>query len=207
MAGDFITMVTRIASELRRSNLNTEIKAAINDAIFEGSSQRFYFNEMRGLSFPTVVGQESYADLGITEIDSMYYLIGATRYDVWPRNNNDMNMIVQGNNIGGQLEIYSRYGLNLRLYPLPGTIQTIYLDGYGRMTPYPLVNDADTNTWMVDGEKYIRNLAKSIVLRDVVRDFGEASVYENLAEDRKNDLLLISTSHAQGANTMRGTDF
>lgn len=34
---DFITMVTRIVTELRRSNLVTETKAAINDAIEEAA--------------------------------------------------------------------------------------------------------------------------------------------------------------------------
>lgn len=202
----FLVMQGRVASELRRSNLTTEIKTAINDAIFEASATRFYFNEMRGVSFATVAGTEYYSDQNLVDIDAMYYLQGTARRNVSVYNDAYATDEAEGGISSGQLISASRYGSSLRLYPIPSSVMTVYLEGYGRLTPYPMVNDADTNAWMTEGEKYIRALAKSYLLKDVIRDFGEATIYEALAEDRKND-LLETTAFRQGTGSIRPTQF
>ncbi len=201
----FLIMKTRIASELRRSNMVTEIGNAINDAIKEAAKTRFYFNEYFA-NFNTVPGQEYYPDLGFTEIDSYWTMNGSSRFNVWPRNNIDQDRLAAGNALGGQLLDVSRYGEQFRLYPIPSVVQTVYLSGFGAMLPNPLVNDGDTNAWMISGEPYIRALAKSYLLKDVIRDFGEATVYEALSEDRKTD-LLEKTTLRQTTDTIQGTQF
>lgn len=202
----FAIMTARIASELRRSNLDAEIKAAINDAIFEAGKTRFYFNEQKGVTFNTVIGTEYYSDLNMVDIDAAYYLIGSTRYNLYPWSQLQADRAAEGNVINGQLQNYARYGQQIRLYPLPSAVTAIYLDGFGRLTPYPLVADGDTNAWMTEGEKYIRALAKSYLLRDVIRDMSEAAIYEALAEDRKLD-LIEQNAPRQGTGILRPTQF
>ena len=74
----FGAIKARILNELVRPDLTSEIALAVQDAIKEASKSRFWFNEVRGLTFDTVPGQEFYdvADLAdiplIGRIDSLY---------------------------------------------------------------------------------------------------------------------------------------
>ena len=203
---NFITMVNRVTTELRRSNLTTEAKAAINDAIAEAAETRFYFNEMRGVTFPTVIGQEYYDDQGLVEIDAAYYSLGGTRYNLITVLNTRVDNRASGNVITGRPDEISRFGGQLRFDPVPNLVTTITLDGYGKLDPYPLVLDADTNAWMTEGERFIRALAKRNLLRDVVRDYGEARVLDAIAEDYKTN-LISQTNLKSGTGTLVPTSF
>jgi hypothetical protein len=206
---NFITMVNRIAVELRRSNLTDNIKSAINDAIAEAAKLRFYFNEMHS-SFVTVPGQEYYPDLSLVELDDAWYyvnnIVDGQKERIYVQGQLAANDYRIGNATGGQLESLSRYGGQLRLQPVPTSVVTIYLDGYGKLLPSPLVADADTNAWMTDGELYIRSLAKRNVLRDVVRDYGEATILESIAEDYKGQLIEDTTLRS-ATGSIRSTQF
>lgn len=204
---DFITMVNRITTELRRSNLTAEAKNAVNDAIGHAASDRFYFNEMRGVVFTTIAGQEYYNDQGLVEIDVMWYsLSGGARYNMDLVSNADADDNASGSIYSGQVQSYSRQGGGVRLFPIPNAIVTIYADGFGKLLPNPLVNDADTNNWLSEGERYIRALAKAMLLKDVIRDYGEATVLEAIAEDHKLALLEKTTMRA-ATGTIRPTQF
>lgn len=203
----FITMVNRIAAELVRSNITDQIKAAINDAVEEGAKNRFYFNEMRAVTFNTVAANEYYSDQGLVGIDMIYYWQGTTRMNMWEVNNIDADLRAQGNIISsGQLDIWSRQGTDLRLFPVPTGIIAIYADGYGKLTPWPLTDDADTNNWMTYGERYIRALAKAVLYKDVIGDFGKATVFEAIAEDYRQS-LDEETTERQATGTMQATQF
>lgn len=202
----FIDMVNRIATELRRSNLNDSIKNGINDAIAEGAKTRFYFNEMH-VNFPTVIGQEYYDDLGLVELDAVWYLNGTQQMPIAIINQLDANNFFgMGAPSGGPLQIISRYGGKIRLYPIPNTVYTVYVDGFGKLTPSPLVNDADTNAWLTEAEMYIRALAKRNILRDVIRDYGEARIVEAVSDGYKQDLVEETTLKSDG-DTLKGTMF
>lgn len=201
----FLEMNTKIAADLRRSNLSTEIGVAINDAISEAAKTRFYFNEMH-TSFVTVPGTEYYPDMGLTEVDAAWFNTGGARYNLATLNQLSANDLSSGNITSGQLQELSRYGGQLRLYPIPNAVLTVYLDGYGKLAPSPLINDADTNAWLNEGELYIRALAKRNVLRDVVRDYGEARVLEGVAEDYESTLIQDTTLRS-ATGTLRSTSF
>lgn len=199
--------VSRIAGELKRSNIDDAIKFAINDAIVEAARTRFYFNEMRGLTFNTVVDQEYYPDLGFTEIDAMYYFDGVnSRRNVWLQNDVIATNRADGSTSGGQINSYSRYGMSLRLYPIPSTVFAVYMDGFGRLSPYPLAINDDTNEYLGEGENYIRALAKRNVYRDQIRDLSQASIFDAVAEDYKTD-LIGETNQRQGTGTLYPTRF
>jgi hypothetical protein len=205
MAGTFIDMVNRITTELRRSNLADAIKNGINDAIDEAAETRFYFNEMHA-SFPTVIGQEYYDDLGLVELDAAWYLNGTQQMPVDVINQFDANMFFGLGPSAGSLQLIARYGGKFRLYPIPNSVYTVYVDGFGKLAPSPLVADADTNAWMTEAEQFIRALAKRNVYRDVIRDYGEARIYEGVASDYQT-LLVEKTTLKSGVDTLRSTEF
>lgn len=202
---NFVTMTTRVATELRRLNLTDEIKRAINDAIKEAATTRFYFNEMLSVSFVTVIGQEYYPNPGLTEIDTYYYLRGAiSRFNLEVDSNLTANARATGTNLRGQVTNVSVVADQFRLFPTPTEILTIIMDGYGSLTPTPLVREEDTNAWMTAGEQYIRALAKRNIQRDIVKDYADATVLEAIAEDYKS-LLLDSTTSRIATDTIRAT--
>ncbi len=202
----FQIMYDRIATELRRSNLVSEIKDAINDAIDEASKNRFYFNEMRGLTFNTVSATEYYDDQGIVEIDAIYTVIAGSRRELREALDTEIDCLSEGNVQIGQPFKYARRGTEFRLYPVPDAAYTVVFNGYGKLSPSPLVNPTDTNAWVNDSERYIRALAKSYVFRDVIRDAGEATLYAAMAEDYKQELLEETTTRI-GTGQMRPTQF
>lgn len=193
----------RIAGDLRRSNIPTEIIAAINDAIAEAAKQRFYFNEMH-TSFVTVPGTEYYSDLGLIELDDAWYwqngVVNGQKERFGVIGQLSANDYRVGGPIGGIPDTISRYGGQLRVQPIPTTIFTVYLDGYGKLAPSPLVGDADTNAWLTEGELYIKALAKRNVLRDVIRDYGEARALESIAEDYRSQLETDTTLRSQSGS-------
>lgn len=206
MAGTFLDMYTRVTTELRRSNATDSAKQAINDAIAEAANDRLYFNEMPDVQFNTVNGQEYYPDLGFVGLDAIWYFNGTSRYNAQLANNDDLDDAAEGSVIGGQLMYLSHTAGQFRLYPIPTSVIAVHISGYGRLTPYPLAVDTDTNAWLTDGEQYIRALAKRNFYRDIARDYGEARVYDAIAQDYKN-ILLERTAIMSSTGTIASTQF
>ena len=64
-------MKTRIADEIARDDLTTQIGYAINDAISAYNNERFYFNETRDLTFYTVASQELYTSSDLADMPNI----------------------------------------------------------------------------------------------------------------------------------------
>lgn len=203
----FLETITRIAAELRRSNLTAEIKNAINDAIKEAAQNRYYFNEMI-TNFNMAINVGDYTDPieNFVEVDSAYYLRGTTRYNIYPMNFLEYQERSQGNLQYGQPEYYSRDQGRFFLDPIPTFSGSLLLYGYGRLDPFPLAADGDTNAWLTEGELYIRALAKRNILRDVIRDYGEARALDTIAEDYKSALEQETTLKSE-TGVIRSTQF
>jgi len=200
----FLAFVSRIANELQRTTLIGDIKDAANAAIKEAAQTRFYFNEMRGLTFDTVADTEYYADQNLTEVDSLFITVGATRYNLYPDTNFQADNRADGNIVRGRPDRFARSGMFLRLWPVPDAVYAVTMEGFGRLTPWPLVADTAENAWLTEGEQYIRALTKRNFLRDRVRDYKEAAIFDATAEDYK-DQLLAETSQRFSTGRMRST--
>lgn len=196
----------RILAELRRSNLREQTKNAINDAIDEACKTRFYFNEIT-VPITLVPGVPLYSNLrGLIEIDAAYYLRGTTRYNLRVENHLALEAMLDGNPQIGQPDLITQYGGRFYLDPAPSVADTLYITGFGRLLPFPLLVDADTNVWLNEGERYIRTLAKRNVIRDVVRDYGEARTLEAIAVDLRDE-LINETQMRSNTDVMKSTQF
>ena len=209
----FLDMYSRIARELTRSGITPIVKDGINDAIKEASQERFYFNIVTALPLVTVAGQEYYgvADnvniANLEQIDCLYYIQGGVRLNLADIGDGTMNRLAVGNIQGGQPMAYSRHGMSIRLYPVPSVVLPMYIDGYFRLTPWPLVNDTDTNAWLTEGELYIRALAKRNILRDAIRDLKEASAVQAVAAGYREELLEATDRRLGGTDTFVSRSF
>jgi hypothetical protein len=192
-------MQNRIADDLVRDDLSTQIKNAINDAIELQEGERYSFNERRYL-INTVSGQEYYdlvaptlltvaggaVPLGETviEFDSITTTVSNWPYRLYPRTQQWFDDYA-GPTYLGQPDSYALFNQQMRIFPIPdaGSPYPMVISCLARIGPNPLVNDADTNAWMTDGAALIRAQAKMLLCRDVIRDpEGLAAAQQQLVE-------------------------
>jgi hypothetical protein len=180
----FAVMQARIADDIVRDDLASQIENAINDAIELQEGERYKFNEKR-YRILTVADQEYYDLTGPTlltsagaavgtgeallEVDDIFTSINNNPLRLRPRTQQHVNEW-QSANFTGQPCEYAIYGQQLRIGPIPDAEYTLELMGLARLSPNPLTADADTNAWMTDGAGIIRGQAKVLIYRDVVRD-------------------------------------
>jgi hypothetical protein len=177
-------MQARIADDMVRDDLASQIKNAINDAIELQEGERYKFNEKR-YRILTVAGQEYYDLRGSTlltsagaavgtgeallEIDDIICTVSNNPYPLIQRTQQHINEW-QSSTYQGQPADYTLYGQQLRIWPIPNDAYTLDLMGLARLAPNPLSADSDTNAWMTDGAGVIRGQAKMLLYRDILRD-------------------------------------
>lgn len=199
-------MADRIADELVRPDLRaSHIPLAVNDAIKEAATNRFWFNEVRGLTFNTVPGRDFYDNADyfqlayLSRIDTLWLIINGQRWNMQPTNALAIAEWQQGQTtLTGEPSHYARYGNGIRLWMVPRETWAVYIDGITSFAP--LSSDSDTNPYISEGERYIRALAKANLLEGVIRDFEQADRQWQLVEREKRS-LLSETANQTATNT------
>lgn len=189
---------TRIADELVRADLSTQIALAISDAIEEASTHRFWFMEVRGFTFPLSAGVAQYTGdtiAGLIEIDRLKLVTDSQTYTLRLASDDDVSRWNDGTPPNGQPYAYSRYGDQITFYPTPRQAFSVTLDGLSKGTV--LDNDTDSNIWTTTGERYVRALAKRNVLAEVIQD-DERAISQDALARRFRDEFLAQT-HARTA--------
>lgn len=164
MANDYGTMLARIANEIRRTDLSSEIAQEVQDAIKFYEAERFWFNEDRTHIFTTSASQEFYgvADQSfipnIIHFDQAVITISGNRYPMNKRDWDYLEHIAMNPFTNGQPQDVAYYAEQFRLYPIPDRSYEVRVSGIYQLTT--LSASADTNAWMVEGEQLIRNMAK-----------------------------------------------
>lgn len=182
---------TRIADELARADLSAQIALAINDAIEEASTHRFWFMETIGLTIPVIAGQASYqsADFSsLAEIDRLALIVSGQRYTLRETSDDDLDLLNDGTAPRGQPYAYSRYAEGLRVYPTPTQSYTVMIDGVSKGVP--LAADTDSNMWTdtAKGERYVRALAKRNLYADVIQNPDKAIAQDQLAQRYRQEM-------------------
>lgn len=188
----------RIADELVRPDLRaSHIPLAVNDAIKEAANNRFWFNEVRGLTFDTIAGQDFYPAAGdiadLSRIDALWLIINGQRRNLELTNALNIDCWKDGQTtLTGEPSWYARYGNGLLFWIAPREVWAVYIDGVTRFAE--LADDADSNAYLTEGERYIRALAKANLLENVIRDFDQADRQWQVAEREKRTLLSETAS-------------
>lgn len=188
----------RIADELARADLASQIALAITDAINEASTHRFWFMEVRGLSIPVAAGTANYTSddiAALIEIDRLALIVDGQRRTLRPMNDDELDRLNDGTPPQGEPYAYSRYGDQLSLYPMPRRSYTVKIDGLWNGGPLEL--DENSNFWTTHGERYIRALAKRDVSANLMHDMDAAIGYDKLAQRYREELQ--QQTHARTA--------
>lgn len=199
---DYETMQDRIATELTRSDLTTEVQSAIQSAILHYEAEPFWFTE-RTFTRSTVADQQNYTLSGSTvAILSLKIDVNNTEYQLNPRDYAWFEAVDTSSSFSGYPYDYAIFADQVFLYPQPNDAYTMTFSDIGKLST--LSDDTDTNAWMTDGEVLIRQRAKAIVKIDVLHEPGaiqEASNFSN------RGLPFLSGLERSAYNALKGKTF
>lgn len=168
-------MKARIADELARDDLTSQIAYAITDAIEAYEDRRFHFNEGRAITFNTVASQEFYdsddeaALATVQKLDYVVLYIGDTPYHLCPMTPAEIETASTNGTNTGQPGWYCWYGNQIRLYPSPAGAWTVRI-GASIKVAAPASDSEANNPWMTHAERLIRSRAKLELALHVLKD-------------------------------------
>lgn len=207
--GTLLDLKNRIASDLTRDDLTSQIDGAVRDAIKFYERERFWFNQTRSLTFNTVPGQVAYGSAAntaiptIIQIDHLFLPQGNSIYPLDRYEAADFEILENGSTGGGRPIGFTYIDKEIRLWPVPNSILTLRLHAHYRL-PYP--DDGDTNAWTDDCEELIRSHAKMLLYLDLLEDNDGVSRMQNKIPVLL-DFIRSETTGRMATGRIRGTDF
>lgn len=196
----FLEMQQRIADDLDRTDLSTQIKKAINRAITFYLKEPFWFKETSA-TFSTVAGQKAYSstDTSITDIGRIYLvesILNSANYEV---DEKDIKWIenMNPNDARGQPTDYAWWQNKFYIYLVPDAIYTMrvwYTKKY-----VDLSADADTNDWTTYAEDLIEARARWWLYDRIIMDDTQAGKAKNAEIEALGALREVNEGYvAQG---------
>jgi hypothetical protein len=203
----------KIADDLTRSDLSSQIATAITDAIRAYSDAPYYFNQSRSMSFSTVADQWDYdstddANIGlIRRIRGVSVSDGSNAYDITPIEQHEMELLTDNglNASRGEPMHYSWFGQVMCLYPIPDAAYTVRVVG-SISKAAPASDDETGNVWMTEADDLIRARAKVEIAVHTTRDPDMAQA-AGAAEAAAVERLRVKTSRLAGTRTNTPTEF
>ncbi len=194
----FGTMRDRIADELDRADLTSQIEREIKSAIAFYERKRFWFNEQR-IDFPTVASQEWYTSTDDSAIPNLLTL-DIAKVAISSTNKYQLDLLpyaelefVSDNGAAdeGQPTSLAYFQKQVRLYPIPDASYSVVLSGIFALDS--LSASADTNAWMTDGEALIRARVKASIYSNVIRDPELANEARGIEREELGALVSATT--------------
>ncbi len=206
---DLSALKTRIAGELHRTDLTSQIADAITTAITYYRSHRFEVNEQQA-SFNTVASQEAYTsgDTGfptdVGQIDVVRLTQSGRRIVLEPIEFSKLQELSISTSHTRAPSAYAWYTQKLFLYPIPDAVYATQVS-YQQRKSAPS-SDSDSGTIWTNGcEALIRACAKKLICRDVTYDAdgfqrNSDAEREALAVLKKESLQLQDDGSALSSN-------
>jgi len=168
----YAELKNRIARELSRNDLASDIDAACKAGIRLYRGRRFRFNELTA-TMNTIAGQSWYGvssglPAGIQEVDSITVDQWGRRTALCQRAYSELETLDTAQSMRSAPEIWCWYGERLRLWPIPDRVYPLAFSCIAAI-PEPANDDAE-NAWTSDAESLIRAFAVRTLARDVIRD-------------------------------------
>lgn len=216
MTRTLLDLKNRIASDLSRDDLTSQIANAVGDTIRFYARERFWFNQTKNQPLNTVPGQALYgaADLitipNIIRIDALYLLQNQSVYPLDRYEPEDFELISASTG-GGRPSAYTYSDQNISLWPVPNAIYPLRLHCFVRWDTAlfgfadPLVDGA-TTPWTDDAEELVRSHAKMLLYMDVLAD-DENAQRMSAKIPALLGALRAETSNRMATGRIRPTEF
>ncbi len=205
-------LAAQIADDLARSDLSQQILDAIENAIEQRKTKRFYFNETRSTTFATVANQSEYSSSDDTDIPLFLELdqvfVTDSGGSVFPIDSEDPGTLtwLLGNGAStGRPFSYAYYDRKFVLYPIPDGVYTITPMGHIEVAA-PASDSEANNVWMTEAFEMIRSDAKAYLYAHTIRDSEQAAVMVDAAQGAKNT-LMSATNRRVATGDIERTSF
>ena len=198
----FAEIKSRIASELHRTDLTTEIDRAVKKAVQYYTSQRTYFNESSA-TFNTVANQVEYTNpaTGIVELDLVTMNVNGRTQELTPKPWQELAAQDQ-TSWAGTPSFYGWRAKSIRLYPRPNAVYTVTLYFLQQFTE--LSDDSDTNDWITEGEDLIVNRAKIMLYEGNIKATPNTVMMERSQERENLERIRTRTNQISASGTLQG---
>lgn len=207
------TMNAEILSDLRRpSSFSTSVNTAISAAIKFYQPKRFWFNESRSVTFPTVqsttlytfgtsgtVGAEFY------RIDGAIIVDGNDNRPLRRRDYVALETMIDADSTEDRPSSVAYIAKSLRLYPVPDAAYTVRLFGHIKLAE-PDNDDTTGNDWFVEAYELIKCRAKAYLAAHVLMDLNLAAVMRAAEQDALR-ALEKATRDKTATNTLVPTEW
>jgi hypothetical protein len=208
--GTYLDLQTAIASDLTRTDLTSQIKSAILDAVRHYETSRFYFNITRSMTFSTVIGQAAYgaSDLAqipdIIGIDALFLTDTGRPYELEKYEADEFEWLQSTSTGNGRPAAYTYIDSQILLWPAPVAVYTMRPHMHYKLTE--LSADGDTNAWTTDAEQLIRCHAKLLLYSNLLEDADGMQRMSVQIQSHK-DRLDYKTSARMATGRIRSTSF
>lgn len=197
-------MQTRIADEISRADLTSQIQYAILDAIKAYEAEPFWFNRLYRSTASISISEISMAlPSNVLAIDKITLVMDNSLEDYLVSRDARYLIEVQDVDSAAQPKEYAVYGDRIIFDSLSDDDYTVYISGTEKFTT-PSAS-GDTSAWFVEGEELIRNRAKANLYLDVIMDqdnYAKCKQREKEAFD-----YLKAKSNVRGSGRVRPTWF
>jgi len=200
----YATMQTRIADEIARSDLTSQIQYAILDAIKAYEAEEFWFNRLyRSTASISVSTYATTLPSNVLHLSNITLVRSAAiELNLVAR---DAKYLLETQDIthAARPTEYALFGGNIIYDCMSDADYTIYLSGTEKFTAPS--SGTDTSAWFVEAEELIRNRAKANLYLDVVMDadnYAKCKQREREAFD-----YLKAKSNVRGSGKVRPTWF
>lgn len=202
---------SRLANDLGRDNMSTEIGDAIEDAIEFYRTRRFFFNETRSLTFTTAEDQAVY---GVDDsnsiplffdLDAVFLIDGLQNYELKKDDPQRLEFLSDSSASTGRPYRYAWFDSSFRLYPIPDGSYTVRPVGAVEKASPASETETD-NVWMTHAFELIRCRAKAYLFAHVIRNIDMAGVAQ-AAEQQALGALRGATNRRTTSGRITASQF
>ena len=207
------TLKSTIADDLARSDLTTQIAAAVTQAITYFQEERFFWTDSRTDTFPTVAAQSAYTvdddatiplwikidSLFIEDSDGQSYNLGEQITPI------EMQSLLDDSSSSGRPDSWSWWQETFRFHPVPDAVYTVRPIGQIEIAA-PSSDVATGNKWMTLAQEVLRCRAKSYLFLHTIKDPNQAAAM-HVGEVDALDQLRRLTSKRTATGQIRATKF
>ena len=207
------TMITEILDDMERSGTadTTRVTSAISTAIKFYQPKRFFFNESRSITFPTVDGTDTYSfgsSGAITTefyaIDGVFILEGTNQHRVKLIDYLSLEEVIESTPAEGRPTCWAYINRAMRFYRCPDAVYTVRLDGHIKAAE-PAADGTADNVWFTEAYELIRCRAKAYLYAHVYGDQPMAALMRE-AEREAYGVLRAASTDKMGTGQLASTE-
>lgn len=197
----------RIADQLSRSDLSTQIDREIQLAIQRYNRRVSWLHEVRGATLITVVGQRFYSTIDLTagagpqdvtgrtavsvqDVQKVEYMRDADDDPIEQIDYREFERRFDVSGTTGGAEYFTLYAGQIGLWPAPDAVATFTLSVV--VKPVVPASATDTSVWFDQAQELIENAAAAAICRKFIQDGERAQAFQVYESAAWEDLVRES---------------